>query len=204
MEKWEEALKEACLLVPIEVNQTEVFNRVREFLKLRQYETTCLVCGKTIIVNNKWDFKNAICPECKKIRDEKRKEREERAELERQKREKERQHRKLANFGTGKNTPACDFYLLFDLITEKDIEILTSMPYKNFLKTLYWRVVSRYVKWKNPTCSLCGSDQNLNVHHKTYENRGREYLTWKKDLIVLCDNCHKKFHDIFQEELNEK
>jgi len=167
MQKWEEALKEACLSVPIEVTHTEVHNKVRKFLKLRQCKIICSVCGKTAIINDKYNFVKKICPECRKIQSEKRKEKEEKAELERQEREKEKLKRKLENFGTGKNTPACDFYLLStNFISKETKEKLAKMPYKDFLQTIYWRVVSRYVKWKNPTCSLCGSNQNLNVHHK--------------------------------------
>lgn len=48
-------------------------------------------------------------------------------------------------------------------------------------------------------CYLCNSKENLNVHYKTYEYRGEEYLDWRKSLIVLCDNCHKKFQDKIEE-----
>nr|DAW76172.1 MAG TPA: Protein of unknown function (DUF968) [Bacteriophage sp.] len=35
------------------------------------------------------------------------------------------------------------------------------------------------------------------MHHKTYENHGREFNRdiADSDLIVLCRECHEKFHD---------
>ena len=41
-------------------------------------------------------------------------------------------------------------------------------------------------------CQLCGRKGDLNVHHNTYNSRGNENL---KDLIVLCKDCHTKFHN---------
>lgn len=43
----------------------------------------------------------------------------------------------------------------------------------------------------NNKCQLCSSRKNLNVHHNTYENVGDEK---EEDLIVLCGECHKKYH----------
>lgn len=44
-----------------------------------------------------------------------------------------------------------------------------------------------------PVCFRCGSRERLNVHHKNYKNLGNET---DKDLVVLCENCHKKLHQI--------
>lgn len=41
-------------------------------------------------------------------------------------------------------------------------------------------------------CQLCNREGTMNVHHKTYERLGEEQLN---DLIVLCQDCHAKFHD---------
>lgn len=41
------------------------------------------------------------------------------------------------------------------------------------------------------TCILCAAKEKLQVHHRTYERLGRERLN---DLIVLCDNCHARYH----------
>jgi hypothetical protein len=43
-------------------------------------------------------------------------------------------------------------------------------------------------------CQLCSSHTtNLQVHHNTYDRIGVELNT---DLIVLCDDCHRKHHGI--------
>ena len=38
-------------------------------------------------------------------------------------------------------------------------------------------------------------DENtVDVHHKTYEHHGQEHR-YLGDLVLLCRNCHSKFHD---------
>lgn len=78
---------------------------------------------------------------------------------------------------------------------EKAKEIV-SLPYKLYLTHWYWWAISQYVKYRNPSCAVCGSTYNLNVHHKVYTNKGREYVTWREDLIVLCNKHHKVVHEI--------
>lgn len=41
-------------------------------------------------------------------------------------------------------------------------------------------------------CQTCGSTERLQVHHRTYLRRGREM---SRDLMVLCEPCHKLFHE---------
>lgn len=78
------------------------------------------------------------------------------------------------------------------------LEQLKSMPYKEYLCTEHWRKISyTAMKKANFKCQLCNDDKKLNVHHRTYERRGNELPT---DLIVLCKNCHMKFHDILDGE----
>ena len=75
---------------------------------------------------------------------------------------------------------------------------INNMDYSDFLHTPYWDGVRNYkLKSANYRCQLCGKSGKLNVHHKTYENHGREHMrsVADNDLIVLCENCHRKFHD---------
>lgn len=51
-------------------------------------------------------------------------------------------------------------------------------------------------------CELCGWEsaagsggRGLNVHHRTYARLGREF---DADVIVLCRDCHAKFHDVVE------
>lgn len=80
-----------------------------------------------------------------------------------------------------------------------DIQAIKShackMDYKDFLATPYWTAVRKQVmKKSNYKCSLCASKGKLNIHHKTYENRGLEIINLQ-DLICLCESCHTHFHN---------
>ena len=68
-----------------------------------------------------------------------------------------------------------------------------SLPYKEFLRSEYWRHVRRF-KTRRAGCAFCGTRRKrLDIHHKTYEHRGDE-LNHLGDLIVLCGDCHKNRH----------
>jgi hypothetical protein len=69
---------------------------------------------------------------------------------------------------------------------------LAGMPYEEYLQTPEWRDMSRDIKARVGRCEWCGSADCLNVHHKTYQNRGREK---RGDLLVLCRSCHADLHD---------
>lgn len=71
---------------------------------------------------------------------------------------------------------------------------LRSMPYAAFLNTKYWRSVrSEKITQAEGKCEYCGCALSLQVHHKTYENHGREH-EHLDDLVVLCADCHKREH----------
>ena len=73
---------------------------------------------------------------------------------------------------------------------------ILQMDYYDFLATPYWKAVSQYKRYKAKyKCELCNSNGSLAVHHKTYENHGLE-VYHLEDLVVLCKDCHEKFHDI--------
>lgn len=67
------------------------------------------------------------------------------------------------------------------------------IPYKEYLQTEHWKTVSQKYKEKYGKCQLCGSTNGLNVHHNNYDCLWDET---DKDLIVLCLDCRKKFHNI--------
>lgn len=89
-----------------------------------------------------------------------------------------------------------DFY--GNSISDEVTNVILQMDYKDFLNTPYWDGVRNYkLKRAKYCCELCGAKGILHVHHKKYENHGREHIKSiaNKDLIVLCKNCHEKFHD---------
>jgi hypothetical protein len=70
---------------------------------------------------------------------------------------------------------------------------MNKLQYQEYLQSSHWRTMRRKaLENAEHSCQLCNSDSALNVHHRTYERLGRERLT---DLIVLCRDCHAKFHD---------
>lgn len=86
-------------------------------------------------------------------------------------------------------------YIDEDLVAD----YIKNMSYQDFLNTSYWKTISNYKKQKsNHRCMLCNNNNNLRTHHKSYERHGYEHRieVINEDLIVLCDDCHKKFHDI--------
>ena len=71
---------------------------------------------------------------------------------------------------------------------------MKNLPYNEYLQTEYWKKLRLQILERALyKCELCYSSNKLNVHHKTYEQKGEELLT---DLICLCNRCHKKFHNI--------
>jgi len=73
------------------------------------------------------------------------------------------------------------------------IATLKQMPYQQYLQTEHWQSTRKQMlKRARFSCQLCSAKGELHVHHRTYANRGNEQYG---DLIVLCANCHAKFHD---------
>lgn len=71
---------------------------------------------------------------------------------------------------------------------------LARMPYREYLKTPEWQARrARAIRTAKGACQLCNATGVvLDVHHRTYKNRGNEKFA---DLIVLCRACHSKHHD---------
>jgi hypothetical protein len=72
--------------------------------------------------------------------------------------------------------------------------IYNELGYNVYLKTPLWKAVAEYKKYKINKCQLCNCKDKLNVHHSTYKNIGFEIFNLN-DLIVLCQNCHYKYHN---------
>jgi 5-methylcytosine-specific restriction endonuclease McrA len=69
--------------------------------------------------------------------------------------------------------------------------------YQEYLKTDHWRATrQRMIEHFEHRCQLCNALRMvLHVHHRTYENLGRERDI---DLTVLCERCHDHFHRIME------
>lgn len=76
----------------------------------------------------------------------------------------------------------------------KILSSLKSMPYKSYLKTEHWQHFRKEViEHYDGKCAVCNSEKDLNVHHRSYKNRGRETFN---DVVLLCRDCHSKIHEI--------
>lgn len=64
--------------------------------------------------------------------------------------------------------------------------------YKLYLKSDEWKKI-RGIKLGHADyrCQLCNKKENLQVHHRTYE---RIFMEDMRDLTVLCEDCHRRFH----------
>jgi hypothetical protein len=73
-------------------------------------------------------------------------------------------------------------------------KIYRSMPYPEYLTTEHWQTMrEKALERADHRCQVCNTSLgSLHVHHRTYERRGRESL---RDLIVLCNDCHRTFHE---------
>lgn len=72
-------------------------------------------------------------------------------------------------------------------------QTLRQMPYREYLASPEWQA-KRSAAFRRAAfrCQTCCEKGRLNVHHRTYARRGQEL---DSDLIVLCKDCHKLFHD---------
>ena len=83
---------------------------------------------------------------------------------------------------------------LMRLIIEDRLYDTTEMRYDLYLQTAEWQTLRRIkMETAGHRCQICNSDAGpLEVHHRTYERRGKERLG---DLTVLCRRCHQSHHD---------
>ncbi len=74
----------------------------------------------------------------------------------------------------------------------KRLRELRSMLYGDYLHTVEWETTrQRALEHHGRYCHDCQATAFLEVHHLTYDNKGREKMG---DLAVLCDKCHEKRH----------
>ncbi len=75
------------------------------------------------------------------------------------------------------------------------LEFNDKAKYHEYLQSESWKFLTKRKRVEaGYKCQLCNSNKaKLNVHHRTYDNIYHEKLD---DLIVLCENCHKKFHTV--------
>jgi 5-methylcytosine-specific restriction endonuclease McrA len=66
------------------------------------------------------------------------------------------------------------------------------VEYQSYIHSDVWRAKAEAaIERAGGRCQVCNGRSRLNVHHRTYQQLGREADT---DLIVLCRFCHELFH----------
>ena len=63
--------------------------------------------------------------------------------------------------------------------------------YENYLESPAWEMKRDAVKQRDGGQCVCGA-KATEVHHKTYNNIGKEPLS---DLVFLCEECHERVHE---------
>lgn len=66
--------------------------------------------------------------------------------------------------------------------------------YREYLKSDHWQNLrKRKLSHSRRRCAICSSIKRLEVHHLQYRNIFDVDLT---DLRILCNRCHKLFHEL--------
>lgn len=67
------------------------------------------------------------------------------------------------------------------------------MKYEEYLLTDEWKEkAQKRIEIDGGECQMCGTTENIHVHHLTYHNIFRENPY--TDLVCLCSNCHAAVH----------
>ena len=67
------------------------------------------------------------------------------------------------------------------------------IDYKKYLQSPRWKKLRERAKKRDEyCCKVCNSITNLQVHHRNYYRLKKDGEI--KDLITLCERCHKMFH----------
>ena len=65
----------------------------------------------------------------------------------------------------------------------------------SFLSSYEWKDIrSKTLKRDGNKCYLCGSDENLVVHHILYRRYHKDQTLNLDNLITVCRKCHYKIH----------
>ena len=68
---------------------------------------------------------------------------------------------------------------------------MLSESYLDYMRSEEWAKKNMLrLKFDDYRCKNCGCKNNLEVHHKSYDNIYNEDI--KTDLITLCHKCHSK------------
>ena len=74
--------------------------------------------------------------------------------------------------------------------------IPTQNEYRRYLTSHRWHILRTLRLWLDGgRCRMCGKSIRLEVHHRDYTHRGRNWWRELMDLTTVCHNCHGDYHD---------
>lgn len=87
-----------------------------------------------------------------------------------------------------------DYDALHEAYKVARAKLYRAMPYPEYLKTDHWQDLrDDALERAGRRCQVCNTSLgSLHVHHRSYDRRGQEA---PEDLIVLCADCHRVFHE---------
>lgn len=61
----------------------------------------------------------------------------------------------------------------------------------------YWKfqALINEILQEQKTCAICGSKENLNLHHLVHCRSFEKKYADKNNIIVLCRDCHWEYHN---------
>ena len=94
-----------------------------------------------------------------------------------------------SHLGSPSPVPLFQFAQYSEIVSSRSV---SRQEYHAYLESEQWKQKAAAKKRENPRCSLCNrTSKVMHTHHRTYVRCGNEA---EFDLTVLCDDCHKMFH----------
>lgn len=53
-------------------------------------------------------------------------------------------------------------------------------------------------------CDICEGNKNLHIHHKNAVSLFPTLKNEIENLVIMCDKCHRRFHDIYGNDVTER
>lgn len=79
----------------------------------------------------------------------------------------------------------------FESVFKKKKKYTKNKEYISYINSKAWRDKRKEKLSIQDSCEVCGSKENLHVHHNNYNNFKNENM---EDLNVLCAKCHSEIH----------
>lgn len=71
---------------------------------------------------------------------------------------------------------------------------MSNVQYEEYIQSPEWRERAEKIRAEyDNKCYICGSSNNLHIHHISYKRLGSEI---DRDVVCLCRDCHMKVHEI--------